>query len=162
LTIVNIVAIRGRNSRTIFMGSELFSERIRRWRLRHGLSQEEAGVRLGVSGRYIGMLERGDKEVELSSSLAKLFAIYENAGEVPEQHSARVQEPTARDHEPVVVRSEPVTVAARDAEIVGLTALLNEHTALVNAGVRKGDLPIVRRALELALESRGILPRKSE
>ncbi len=149
------------------MSGELFSERVKRWRLRHGLSQEEAGVRLGVSGRYIGMLERGDKEVELSSSLAKLFAIYERDGEeeIEEEHPGEERR-TLSVGGPYSGRamdepSEPRpsgAVARSDAEIAGLAALLSEHAAQVNAGARSGELPVVKRALELALEKRGVLP----
>ena len=66
--------------------SELFSHRLRHWREREGLTQVEAGRRLGVSGRYLVMIENGDKQVEPSSSLAQLFALLEGrkGNSVPE------------------------------------------------------------------------------
>ena len=138
------------------MSGELFSERVKRWRLRHGLSQDEAGVRLGVSGRYIGMLERGDKEVELSSSLAKLFAIYESGGQREEDRDAEPEKYSGRIKDGAGSGSGP---PASDEEIAGLAALVNLHAAKIGAGTHRGDIPVVRTALERALASRGRLPR---
>jgi DNA-binding XRE family transcriptional regulator len=52
---------------------ENFSHRLKALRERLRLTQAAMGERLGVSGRYIGMIEGGEKQVEPSSSLAKLF-----------------------------------------------------------------------------------------
>lgn len=59
------------------MSDELFSHRLRRFRERNGYSQDDAGALLGVTGRYIGMMERGEKDVEPTSSLYKLFGLLE-------------------------------------------------------------------------------------
>lgn len=64
------------------MPNELFSARLLRYRSERKLTQEQMGEMLGVSARYVGMLEKGEKEVEPSSSLAKLFALME-ANRVP-------------------------------------------------------------------------------
>lgn len=54
------------------MKQELFSERIKNYRLAWNLSQEQLGDALGVSARYVGMLENGTKEVEDEKSAALL------------------------------------------------------------------------------------------
>lgn len=82
------------------MSDELFSYRLRRFREKNGLSLDAMGKALGITGRYVGMIERGDKDVEPSSSLYKLFSLME-ANRVPlrevekdDLDSAR-EEPTA-------------------------------------------------------------------
>ncbi len=66
---------------------EEFSHRLKKLRERLKLTQAAMGERLGVSGRYIGMIEGGEKQVEPSSSLAKLFDLMEansvQAGKLP-------------------------------------------------------------------------------
>lgn len=66
---------------------EEFSHRLKSLRERLKLTQAAMGERLGVSGRYIGMIEGGEKQVEPSSSLAKLFDLLEansvQAGKLP-------------------------------------------------------------------------------
>jgi transcriptional regulator with XRE-family HTH domain len=57
--------------------NEEFSHRLKSLRERLKLTQAAMGERLGVSGRYIGMIEGGEKQVEPSSSLAKLFDLME-------------------------------------------------------------------------------------
>lgn len=47
-------------------------------RRRRGLNQEEAGKLLGVTGKYVSMLERGAKDVSADSALAKLLRVYED------------------------------------------------------------------------------------
>lgn len=59
------------------MSEELFSYRVRRFRDENKLGQEELATALGVTARYIGMIERGQKDVEPSSSLHKLFCLLE-------------------------------------------------------------------------------------
>jgi len=53
------------------------SKRVRGFRIRAKLSQEELGERLGVSGNYISMIELNKKEP--GSSLQKLFASLEQS-----------------------------------------------------------------------------------
>lgn len=59
------------------MSSENISQRLKAYRERLKLTQAAMGELLGVSGRYVGMIEGGEKQVEDSSSLAKLFALME-------------------------------------------------------------------------------------
>ena len=37
------------------------------------------GELLGISGKYVGMIERGEKDVDFESSLGKLFSLIENS-----------------------------------------------------------------------------------
>jgi transcriptional regulator with XRE-family HTH domain len=64
------------------MSDENFSYRLTRYRERHGLTKEQMGRALGVTGRYVTMIESGDKDVEPNSSLYKLFSLIE-ANKVP-------------------------------------------------------------------------------
>lgn len=64
------------------MSDELFSYRVQRFRAEKNLAQEELASILGVTARYIGMIEHGQKDVEPSSSLYKLFTLLE-ANKVP-------------------------------------------------------------------------------
>jgi transcriptional regulator with XRE-family HTH domain len=61
----------------------IFSSRLADYRHRARLSQEQMGNLLGVTGKYVGMLERGDKEVEESSTISRLLAHYEKAANNP-------------------------------------------------------------------------------
>lgn len=62
---------------------KIFSSRLAEYRQKKRLSQEEMGKLLGVTGKYVGMLERGDKEVEDSSTISKLLGLYERREENP-------------------------------------------------------------------------------
>ncbi|MFA6519595.1 MAG: helix-turn-helix transcriptional regulator [Candidatus Paceibacterota bacterium] len=42
-----------------------FGERVRTERMRRGLSQEELGEKAGVHRTYVGMIERGEKNITL-------------------------------------------------------------------------------------------------
>lgn len=42
-----------------------FGERVRTERMRRSLSQEELGERAGVHRTYVGMIERGEKNITL-------------------------------------------------------------------------------------------------
>ena len=44
---------------------EKFGEKVREERLKRGLSQEELATRAGVHRTYIGMIERGEKNITL-------------------------------------------------------------------------------------------------
>ena len=44
---------------------EKFGEKVREERLKRGLSQEELAARAGVHRTYIGMIERGEKNITL-------------------------------------------------------------------------------------------------
>lgn len=46
------------------------------------LSQEAAGKLLGVTGKYVGMLERGDKAVDEDSTISKLLAFHEGRADL--------------------------------------------------------------------------------
>lgn len=69
------------------MSDELFSHRLRRFREKQGYSQDETGVLLGVTGRYVGMIERGEKDVEPTSAIYKLFGLLENNKVHPSEFS---------------------------------------------------------------------------
>jgi transcriptional regulator with XRE-family HTH domain len=64
------------------MPSELLSHRLVSFRERHGLSQADLAGELGVTARYLSFLETGQKDIEPSSSLYKLFCAME-AGQIP-------------------------------------------------------------------------------
>lgn len=55
-----------------------FSTRLARWRTERGFTQEQAGEALGVSGKYIGMLERGEKQVQPGNTLDLLLTKLEH------------------------------------------------------------------------------------
>ncbi len=44
-----------------------FGEKVREERLKRGLSQEELAAKAGVHRTYIGMIERGEKNITLSN-----------------------------------------------------------------------------------------------
>jgi transcriptional regulator with XRE-family HTH domain len=48
-----------------------FSRRLRELRTRRGWSQEVLGARSGLTGKFVGEVERGDKSISLDS-LARL------------------------------------------------------------------------------------------
>lgn len=61
----------------IHMNDELFSYRVSRFREGRHLTREQLAQALGISARYISMIESGEKDIEPSSSLYKLFALME-------------------------------------------------------------------------------------
>jgi transcriptional regulator with XRE-family HTH domain len=61
------------------MNDEIFSYRVARFRERRALSREDLGEALGVSARYISMIESGEKDIEPTSSLYKLFCLLESS-----------------------------------------------------------------------------------
>jgi len=56
---------------------ENFSTRIKAVRQRLRLNQDEMGSLLGVTGKYVSMLERGYKDADENSTLSKLLAFHE-------------------------------------------------------------------------------------
>ena len=44
-----------------------FGQRIRQYRLQKQMSQEALGLEAGISGAFIGMIERAEKDVTLSN-----------------------------------------------------------------------------------------------
>lgn len=71
-----------------------FSDRLSAWRAREGYSQDVAGNLLGVTGKYVGMLERGDKQVDEDSTIARLLTMLEQK----------------RDGAPSMIREDPTPV----------------------------------------------------
>jgi transcriptional regulator with XRE-family HTH domain len=59
------------------MTEEIFSARLTRFRESRGLTKEQLGSALGVTARYVSMMELGQKDVEPNSSLYKLFCLME-------------------------------------------------------------------------------------
>jgi len=111
--------------------------------------------RLGYSRTQLHAFETGKQEPS-PRFLSKLSELERAAGigeetEQKEDFSGRLEEP-AEAYEAPRVNS--------DAEIAGLAALLNQHSALVTAGERRGALPDVEHALQTALQKRGVLPKK--
>lgn len=61
------------------MSSEIlkkFGERVRKERLRQGLSQESFAEKAGVHRTYIGMIERAEKNITLTN-IAKIAAAFD-------------------------------------------------------------------------------------
>lgn len=61
-----------------------FLQRLTRYREQCGISRDEMGKSLGVSGRYVGMIERGEKVVDEDSAISRLLALYEERGTLKE------------------------------------------------------------------------------
>lgn len=81
------------------MNDKLFSHRLRNFRDDNGYSQDDTGKLLGVTGRYIGMIERGEKDVEPHGALAKLFALLETHKVHPSEFEPKSQaESSNREH----------------------------------------------------------------
>lgn len=59
------------------MPSELFSHRLVSFREKHGMLQADLAGILGITPRYLGYLEAGQKEVDVNSSLYKYFIAIE-------------------------------------------------------------------------------------
>jgi transcriptional regulator with XRE-family HTH domain len=91
------------------MNDEIFSYRVARFRERRQLSREDLGEALGVSARYISMIESGEKDIEPTSSLYKLFCLLESsaaplhAGPLADHHDAS----RPRRHQPALKHLEP-------------------------------------------------------
>jgi transcriptional regulator with XRE-family HTH domain len=72
-----------------------FSSRLNAYRQAHQLTQAEMGAKLGVTDKYVGMLERGDKQVDEDSTIARLLALYESETPAKETKENRLREPMA-------------------------------------------------------------------
>lgn len=83
---------------TNFVNDKLFSHRLRNFRDANGYSQDDTGKLLGVTGRYIGMIERGEKDVEPHGALAKLFALLETHKVHPSEFEPKSQAEASREH----------------------------------------------------------------
>lgn len=60
------------------MPTENISYRFTRFREQRSMDKEQLGQSLGVTGRYIDMIEKGAKDVDPNSSLYKLFCLMES------------------------------------------------------------------------------------
>lgn len=143
------------------MSEELFSYRVRRFREDHHLRQDELASVLGVTARYISMIESGQKEVEPSSSLYKLFALLEaNKVPIPEdafksrmRHSDGSQ--VREDAMPYRVNGKNAGVSARDAmdQVRADLQTLETGTAAEKRRtlnfMREVHLPLLIKALNL-------------
>jgi transcriptional regulator with XRE-family HTH domain len=133
------------------MSDELFSYRLRKYREEHHVSQEEMGAVLGVTARYVGMMERGDKDVEPTSALAKLFSLLE-ANKVPlDQLAGRrsldvAPVMTMTREEPRAYRPMPKNNAAPTQQ---RHALMIERVKEDTADMMKSATPAQRRELAL-------------
>ena len=96
---------------------ENFSTRLAKFRQFRGLNQDATGKLLGVTGKYVGMLERGDKEVAEDSTIARLLTMLEMESPAsapdPDEHRLREAAPLMPSAKPdvsmaIAVRSIPV------------------------------------------------------
>lgn len=53
------------------------------------------GAKLGVTDKYVGMLERGDKQVDEDSTIARLLALYESESPARDTKENRLRETMA-------------------------------------------------------------------
>jgi transcriptional regulator with XRE-family HTH domain len=60
----------------------LFGERVRAFRSRLGLTQEELGAAAGLHRTYVGGVERGERNVSLLNILKLAAALQVDAGEL--------------------------------------------------------------------------------
>lgn len=67
-----------------------------------GLTQDQMGDLLGISGKYVGMIERGEKPIEEQSSLGLLFQSHEGSGVAEDRWGRMVLR-----EEPVNYRTKP-------------------------------------------------------
>jgi transcriptional regulator with XRE-family HTH domain len=150
-------------SRTNFMSEELFSYRVRRFREENGLNQEELATALGVTARYIGMIEHSQKDVEPSSSLYKLFCLLEEhkvpmpvdlvKGHKPDvrHHSDNGQHNSERPH----YKANGTTLSVRDAfeqvrsDIDTLEKGSEAQRRRTFTFLKEVHLPILARALKI-------------
>lgn len=80
---------------------ETFSTRLARWRSLNGLTQQEAGDLLGVTDKYVGMLEREEKPVKQGGTLDLLLTKLEQRQRVnPWAGSEGLAEAPATYHAP--------------------------------------------------------------
>lgn len=119
------------------MSEEIFSSRLTRFRESRGLTKESLAKALGVTARYVAMMESGDKEVEPNSSLYKLFCLME-ANQVPVQFDPeKTRARNGRHYAPERV-SEPATEYRVSTRPAGLA--LTEEDALAQA---QADLEMI-------------------
>lgn len=71
--------------------ASILPERFTALRKLSGLTQDQMGDLLGISGKYVGMIERGEKPIEEQSSLGLLFQSHEASAEM----QGRVGRPAA-------------------------------------------------------------------
>jgi len=89
-------------------------ERIRELRKRYGWSQEELAERCGVHRTYMGHVERGMKNVSLTTvvricealdiRLSDLFSLRKKVSTVPEMHARRAETGGAGQSNPFEIR----------------------------------------------------------
>lgn len=144
------------SSRTNFMSEELFSYRVRRFRDENKLGQEELASALGVTARYIGMIERGQKDVEPSSSLYKLFCLLEE-NKIPlpmdmvKAHKSELMPTGDRSH----YKPNGNTLSVRDAldqvraDLDTLEKGNDAQRRRTMTFLREVHLPILARALKI-------------
>ena len=67
---------------------EIISSEVQQLRQQLGLTQDEMGNKLGVSGKYVGMIERGEKSITAASSIGILFNLLREKGCLPGESAA--------------------------------------------------------------------------
>lgn len=127
------------------MKDELFSHRLRRWRENKGYSQDDAGRLLGVTGRYVGMIERGEKEVEPHLALYKLFSLLED-----NKVSATEFEPRS-NYGPHLLNDDPAPYNAAPQRGTGILSMADVASQV------RADLHVIENAATHAEKRRAFL-----
>lgn len=100
--------------------ANILPNRFSSFREHRGLTQSEMGNLLGITGKYVGMIERGEKDVDDESSLGLLFRIQEekSANDQPVSKAERASN-SKQEEDPVEysrIRMIPVTGWAHAGE----------------------------------------------
>lgn len=105
------------------MKSESFSNRVRSFRKRAGLSQEQVGKLLGVSGNYIYQIEAGKKQA--SETLESLFRTMEDS---PAYGQSQVLNPapSATTEDPAIYGRKDMPPSRTEEDLIALMAELLE------------------------------------
>lgn len=141
------------------METEHLSIRLHTLMLRLGIRRKDAlAERLGYSRTQVYMIEKGEAPVT-GRFLEALERLETEAGIRGEPTEHREDSQTSVQSLREDPRPYGLRTAQSDAEIAGLAALVHLHAARVHAGERTGDIPVIRHALEKALEQRGVLPK---
>jgi SOS-response transcriptional repressor LexA len=75
-------------------------------------TQEELGNQLGITGKYVGMIERGEKPVDDQSSLGLLFQMLEAGGQVVIADSDRLEDKNSL-RSPSRLREDPTPFSVK-------------------------------------------------
>lgn len=135
---------------------ETFSSRLSKFRELRGLSREATGKLLGISGKYVGMIERDEKPVDADSSLARLFAMLE-AEDPDERHQAPESTGGGNSH---TVTARAKLKAAREAKGLSIAALAKAvgYTPSVYRDIEEGSSQMGEKMVAKVAKVLGIAP----